>query len=315
MEDIILEMRGITKVFGDFFANNHINLKVQRGSVHSIVGENGAGKTTLMNILYGIYAQTTGDIWVNGKKVIINTPSDAIALGIGMIHQHFKLIPAMTVGENVMLGAEPTKNGFVLDTDHLNSYTQELSQRYSLEVNPKDEVADLSVGIRQRVEILKALYRKATILILDEPTALLTPQETRDLFKVINKLRDDGITILFISHKLKEVMEISDRVTVLRDGVIVDTVEKKDTDEVHLARLMVAAMCISNLRRKQHILEKLFSKLRIYRQSMNIIARCLRKSVLISALVKFWALPVLMATVRPSWFTPSWDLSTKHPAG
>lgn len=239
MEDIILEMRGITKVFGDFFANNHINLKVQRGSVHSIVGENGAGKTTLMNILYGIYAQTTGDIWVNGKKVIINTPSDAIALGIGMIHQHFKLIPAMTVGENVMLGAEPTKNGFVLDTDHLNSYTQELSQRYSLEVNPKDEVADLSVGIRQRVEILKALYRKATILILDEPTALLTPQETRDLFKVINKLRDDGITILFISHKLKEVMEISDRVTVLRDGVIVDTVEKKDTDEVHLARLMV----------------------------------------------------------------------------
>jgi len=235
----ILEMCGITKRFGDVLANDHVEFKVEKGSVHSIVGENGAGKTTLMNILYGLYQADTGEILVNEKEVIIKSPSDAIRLGIGMIHQHFKLIPAMTVAENVMLGNEPRKNPFMLDLKELNNQTQRLSDQYGLAVDPKSLVEDISVGIRQRVEILKALYRKANLLILDEPTALLTPQETEDLFRIIHRLRADGKTILFISHKLKEIMEISDRVTVMRDGKVVDTVEKADTSEVDLARLMV----------------------------------------------------------------------------
>ena len=235
----ILEMRGITKRFGDVLANDHAGIKVEKGSVHSIVGENGAGKTTLMNILYGLYQADSGEIFINEKPVEIKDPSVAIRNGIGMIHQHFKLIPAMTVAENVMLGNEPRKNPFMLDLKELNDQTRRLSDQYGLAVDPKAQVEDISVGIQQRVEILKALYRKANLLILDEPTALLTPQETEDLFRIINRLRADGKTILFISHKLKEIMEISDRVTVMRDGQVVDTVEKVDTSEVKLARLMV----------------------------------------------------------------------------
>ena len=235
----IIEMRGINKRFGDVQANNNANISVEEGSVHSIVGENGAGKTTLMNILYGLYQADSGDIFVNGKKVAIKDPSVAIENGIGMIHQHFKLIPAMTVAENVMLGSEPRKAGIFLDLKKLNGITKDLSEQYGLAVDPEALVEDISVGIRQRVEILKALFRKVNILILDEPTALLTPQETEDLFRIIMKLRDDGKTILFISHKLKEIMQISDRVTVMRDGHVIDTVEKKNTSEVELARLMV----------------------------------------------------------------------------
>ena len=235
----ILEMRGITKRFGDVLANDHAGIKVEKGSIHSIVGENGAGKTTLMNILYGLYQADSGEILINEKKVEIKDPSAAIKYGIGMIHQHFKLILAMTVAENVMLGNEPRKNPFMLDLKELNDQTRRLSDQYGLAVDPETLVEDISVGIRQRVEILKALYRKANLLILDEPTALLTPQETEDLFRIINRLRADGKTILFISHKLKEIMEISDRVTVMRDGRVVDTVEKVDTSEVKLARLMV----------------------------------------------------------------------------
>jgi ABC-type uncharacterized transport system ATPase subunit len=235
----ILELRDICKHFGNVLANDHINLKVEKGTVHSIVGENGAGKTTLMNILYGLYKQTAGEIFVDGTEVDIESPSDAIDLGIGMIHQHFKLIPAMTVAENVMLGIEPTKGKVFLDLKKINGSTLEISNKYGLAVNPKSMVADISVGIRQRVEILKALYRNANILILDEPTALLTPQESEDLFRIIERLKKDGKTILFISHKLKEIMQISDVITVLRDGKVVDTVKKANTDEVHLARLMV----------------------------------------------------------------------------
>lgn len=235
----IIEMRGISKRFGDVQANDNASLLVEKGTVHSIVGENGAGKTTLMNILYGLYQADSGEIFVNEKKAEIHDPSDAIRNGIGMIHQHFKLIPAMTVAENVMLGDEPRKAGIFLDLKRLNSITKELSDQYGLAVDPTAMVADISVGIQQRVEILKALYRKVNILILDEPTALLTPQESEDLFRIINKLRDNGKTILFISHKLKEIMQISDRVTVMRDGHVVDTVEKKDTSEVKLARMMV----------------------------------------------------------------------------
>lgn len=236
---VIIEMRGINKHFGDVQANNNAEIKIEKGSVHSIVGENGAGKTTLMNILYGLYQADSGEIFVNGEEVDIKDPSAAISYGIGMIHQHFKLIPAMTVAENVMLGNEPRKAGIFLDQKELLGKTRELSENYGLAVDPEAMVEDISVGIRQRVEILKALYRNINIMILDEPTALLTPQETEDLFRIINKLRDDGKTILFISHKLKEIMEISDRITVMRDGHVVDTVEKKDTNEVKLARLMV----------------------------------------------------------------------------
>ncbi|MGV8026387.1 MAG: ABC transporter ATP-binding protein [Anaerolineaceae bacterium] len=235
----ILELKDICKHFGNVLANDHVNLKVEKGTVHSIVGENGAGKTTLMNILYGLYKQTSGEILIDGTKVSIESPSDAIRLGVGMIHQHFKLIPAMTVAENVMLGEEPTKGKLFLDLKKINELTLELSDKYGLAVKPQSMVADISVGIRQRVEILKALYRNANILILDEPTALLTPQESEDLFRIIERLRKDGKTILFISHKLKEIMEISDNITVLRDGKVVDTVKKTETDEVHLARLMV----------------------------------------------------------------------------
>ncbi|RJQ40460.1 MAG: ABC transporter ATP-binding protein [Anaerolineaceae bacterium] len=235
----ILELHDICKHFGNVLANDHVNLKVEKGTVHSIVGENGAGKTTLMNILYGLYKQTSGEIIIDGKKANIESPSDAIELGIGMIHQHFKLIPAMTVAENVMLGEEPIKAKLFLDINKINESTRDLSDKYGLAVNPKSMVEDISVGIRQRVEILKALYRNANILILDEPTALLTPQESEDLFRIIERLRKDGKTILFISHKLKEIMQISDNITVLRDGKVVDTVEKSKTNEVQLARLMV----------------------------------------------------------------------------
>lgn len=236
---IILEMRGINKRFGDVQANSNVNLTVQKGCVHSIVGENGAGKTTLMNILYGLYRADSGEIFLNGEKVDIKDPLVAIHHGIGMIHQHFKLIPAMSVAENVLLGSEPRKAGIFIDHKKLLNQTRDLSQKYGLAVDPESMVSDISVGIRQRVEILKVLFRKAEIFILDEPTALLTPQESEDLFRIIELLKKDGKTILFISHKLKEIMKISDRITVMRDGLVVDTVDKKDTDEVKLARMMV----------------------------------------------------------------------------
>lgn len=235
----ILEMKDISKRFGKVLANDHINLKVEKCSVHSIVGENGAGKTTLMNILYGLYQADSGETFIDGEKVTIHDPSDAIENGIGMIHQHFKLIPAMTVAENVMLGMEPRKAKIFLDQKQIKNRTLELSKQYGLAVDPEAQVADISVGIQQRVEILKVLYRNANLLIMDEPTALLTPQETEGLFRIINRLRNDGKTILFISHKLKEIMRISDRVTVMRDGKLVNTVEKENTSEVQLANMMV----------------------------------------------------------------------------
>lgn len=237
--DVLLEMRGINKRFGDVQANKNVDLTVQKGSVHSIVGENGAGKTTLMNILYGLYRADSGEIFLNGEKVDIKDPLIAIHHGIGMIHQHFKLIPAMTVAENVLLGNEPRSFGVFIDQKKLKEQTRKLSDQYGLAVDPDSMVSDISVGIRQRVEILKVLFRNADLFILDEPTALLTPQETEDLFRIIDHLRKDGKTILFISHKLKEIMQVSDRITVMRDGVVVDTVEKKDTNEVNLARMMV----------------------------------------------------------------------------
>jgi ABC-type uncharacterized transport system ATPase subunit len=233
-----LELRGITKRFGPVVANDGIDFDLRPGEVHALLGENGAGKSTLMSILYGLYSPTEGEIRVNGEQVEVDSPSRAIDLGIGMVHQHFMLVPVMTVTENIVLGEEPTQ-GALLDVREGRRRVQELSDRYGLAVDPDAVIERVSVGMQQRVEILKTLYRDARILILDEPTAVLTAQETSELFEVLRALKKDGVSIVFISHKLNEVLEISDRVTVLRRGKRIDTVQTEGATEQSLARLMV----------------------------------------------------------------------------
>ena len=235
----VLELRGITKTFPGVLANDNVNLIVEQGEIHALLGENGAGKTTLMNILYGLYKPDKGEILVQDKKVDIEDPNDAIARGIGMVHQHFMLIPVMTVTENVMLGIEPTRNGIFLDKNKVAKHIHEISEQYGLEVDPDAYVKDLPVGIQQRVEIIKVLYRQADILILDEPTAVLTPQEVEGLFKILQTLIDKGKSIIFITHKLKEVMAVADRITVLRLGRTVGTVSPKEVTPEKLATMMV----------------------------------------------------------------------------
>jgi ABC-type uncharacterized transport system ATPase subunit len=235
----VLELRGITKTFPGVLANDHIDLTLEKGEIHALLGENGAGKTTLMNILYGLYKPDEGDILVGGEKVDIHSPNDAIARGIGMVHQHFMLVPVMTVTENVMLGIEPTRNGIFLDKAKVAKHIREISAQYGLDVDPDSTIKDLPVGIQQRVEIIKVLYRKADILILDEPTAVLTPQEVDGLFKILNTLIEKGKSIIFITHKLKEVMAVADRITVLRTGRTVGTVSPKEVNPQKLASMMV----------------------------------------------------------------------------
>jgi ABC-type uncharacterized transport system ATPase subunit len=234
-----LELRGITKRFGPVVANDGIDFDLRPGEVHALLGENGAGKSTLMSILYGLYHPDEGEILVNGKPVAVDSPSKAIDLGIGMVHQHFMLVPDMSVTENIVLGGEPRRRGGLLDVREGARRVRELSERYGLAVDPDAVIEDITVGAQQRVEILKTLYREARILVLDEPTAVLTAQETADLFEVLRSLRDDGVAIVFISHKLGEVLEIADRVTVLRRGKKVDTVPSAGATEESLARLMV----------------------------------------------------------------------------
>ncbi len=236
---IILELRGITKAFPGVLANDHINLQLEEGGILALLGENGAGKTTLMNILYGLYKPDEGEILIRGEKVEIHGPNDAIARGIGMVHQHFMLIPVMTVTENVMLGVEPTRNGIILDKSKVAARIREISEQYNLEVDPDTYIKDLPVGIQQRVEIIKVLYRNADILILDEPTAVLTPQEVESLFKILKTLIAKGKSIIFITHKLKEVMAVADRITVLRAGRTVGTVLPKEVNPEKLATMMV----------------------------------------------------------------------------
>jgi ABC-type uncharacterized transport system ATPase subunit len=233
-----LELRGITKRFGPVVANDGIDFDLRPGEVHALLGENGAGKSTLMSILYGLYHPDEGEVLVNGKPVAMESPSKAIEIGIGMVHQHFMLVPVMTVTENIVLGGEPRRSG-LLDVREGARRVRELSERYGLAVDPEAVIEDITVGAQQRVEILKTLYRDARILVLDEPTAVLTAQETADLFEVLRALREDGVAIVFISHKLGEVLEIADRVTVLRRGKKIDTVPTAGATEESLARLMV----------------------------------------------------------------------------
>jgi general nucleoside transport system ATP-binding protein len=234
----VLEMRGVTKRFGPVTANDDISLVLRRGEILGLLGENGAGKSTLMKILYGLYSPDSGEIFVDGERVEIRDPKDAVERGIGMVHQHFTLIPRLTVAENIVLGAEPRK-GVTLDLEGAVRATEELSKRYGLKVDPRARVANLSVGVQQRVEILKTLYREARILVLDEPTAVLTPQETEDLFGVLKELVADGLSIIFITHKLGELLGVGDRITIIRDGRVVDTADAAKTNEGELARLMV----------------------------------------------------------------------------
>ena len=236
--DVAVKMQDIVKKFGDFVANDGINLTVKKGEVHAILGENGAGKSTLMNILYGLYHPTSGKIFIDGKETAIGTPQRAIDLGIGMVHQHFMLIPPFTVTENIALGMEDTK-GVVLDLKKSREKIVELSKKYGLSVDPDAKIEDISVGMQQRVEIIKVLYRGANTLILDEPTASLTPQEIVELMDIIKSLTKDGKSVILITHKLKEIKACADSCTIIRHGKYIDTVDVKVTSESELAAMMV----------------------------------------------------------------------------
>lgn len=234
----VLELRGITKVFPGVIANDNVSLSLERGEILALLGENGAGKSTIMNIVYGLVSADSGEILVDGQPVRIKSPKDAIDLGIGMVHQHFMLVEPLTVTENIVLGREPTRFG-VIDFSEARRRVVDLSERYGLGVDPDARIEELAVGIQQRVEILKALYQGARVLILDEPTAVLTPQEVRELFSVIRSLVDGGLSVVFITHKLEEVMSVSDRIIVMRAGRVVGETTPAETDHAGLARMMV----------------------------------------------------------------------------
>ncbi len=250
MTDAVLEVRGITKRFPGVLANDRVSLTLRQGQVLGLLGENGAGKSTLMNMIYGLYQPDEGEILVNGRAVEISGPKDAIELGIGMVHQHFQLVDVLTVTENVMLGNEAVSGPF-LRRDRARRVIQQLSRDYGLDVDPDALVSDLPVGVQQRVEIIKALYRHADILILDEPTAVLTPQETRGLFKIMRTLLDKGVSIIFISHKLKEVLEICDEVVVLRRGAVAGAADPAHSTEQSLASLMVGRDVILEVEKRE----------------------------------------------------------------
>ncbi len=236
--NIVLKAKGITRQFPGVLANDRVDFDLREGEIHALLGENGAGKTTLMNILYGLYRADSGEVYRGGQRVAFHSPKDAIERGIGMVHQHFMLVPVFTVSENIMLGAETTRRG-TLDRKAVAAHVRELSHQYGLDVDPLTVVGDLPVGIQQRVEIVKALYRNAEILILDEPTAVLTPQEAEDLFRIMRELTQRGVSIIFITHKLKEVLTVADRITVMRAGKVVGTVQPQETNEAKLAAMMV----------------------------------------------------------------------------
>jgi ABC-type uncharacterized transport system ATPase subunit len=245
-----VELRGITKRFGDVLANAGVNLAVPAGSIHAIIGENGAGKSTVMKILYGFYNADSGEILIDGQVHQIKTPRDAIQLGLGMVHQHFMLVEPLTVTENIILGAEPIA-GLSIDYDSARSRVREISEQYGLRVNPDTRISNLSVGQQQRVEILKTLYRGARILILDEPTAVLTPQEVSELFSILRGLREQGKTIIIITHKLAEVLALSDNITVMRDGHVVGNRPTREATAEDLARMMVGREVLLRVEKKE----------------------------------------------------------------
>ena len=238
MENYAVEMLHITKRFPGIIANDNITLQLKKGEIHALLGENGAGKSTLMSVLFGLYQPEEGEIRMDGKKVEIRNPNDANALGIGMVHQHFKLVECFSVLDNIILGVEPCKGAF-LDKEKARVKVQEISQRYGLQVDLDAKIEDITVGMQQRTEILKMLYRENNILIFDEPTAVLTPQEIHELMQIMKNLAAEGKSILFISHKLAEIMEVSDRCSVLRKGKYIGTVETKDTNPHELSKMMV----------------------------------------------------------------------------
>ncbi|HOV42177.1 MAG TPA: ATP-binding cassette domain-containing protein, partial [Oscillospiraceae bacterium] len=238
MDNYAIEMLGITKKFPGIIANDNVTLQVKKGEIHALLGENGAGKSTLMSILFGFYQPDSGEIKKDGKKIKINNPNEANALGIGMVHQHFKLVECFTVLDNIILGAETTKGGF-LQKKEAKKKVLELSEKYGLYVDPDAIIENITVGMQQRTEILKMLYRDNEVLIFDEPTAVLTPQEIKELMAVMKNLAAEGKSILFITHKLAEIMEVADRCSVLRKGKYIGTVDVKDTTPEELSAMMV----------------------------------------------------------------------------
>ncbi|MFQ5617059.1 MAG: ABC transporter ATP-binding protein, partial [Anaerolineales bacterium] len=244
-----LEARNITKRFPGVLANDKVDFTLKKGEIHALLGENGAGKSTLMNVIYGLYSPDEGQIFIDGQPAWIRNPHDAIAKGIGMVHQHFMLVPVFTVTENIILGSEVTR-GPSLDIRTARKQVRDISEGYGLKVDPDAIVEDLPVGVQQRVEILKALYRQARILVLDEPTSVLTPQETDDLFHIMHQLTGRGVSIIFINHKLKEVLAVSDRITVMHRGQVVGTTTPAETDEQGLATMMVGRDVILNVEKQ-----------------------------------------------------------------
>jgi simple sugar transport system ATP-binding protein len=249
-DNIVLEAKNITKQFPGILANDRVNFDLRKGEIHALLGENGAGKTTLMNILYGLDKPDSGEVFVDGKPIVIHSPKDSIHAGIGMVHQHFMLIPVFSVAENIMLGDETTHLG-ILDIRAVSQRVSELSQQYGLEVDPGALVGQLSVGAQQRVEIMKTLYRNAHIVILDEPTGVLTPQEADDLFRIMRQLTGRGVSIIFITHKLKEVLAVADRITTMRAGRVIGTVTPGETNEAKLASMMVGREVILTVHKEE----------------------------------------------------------------
>lgn len=244
----VVQMKGITIRFGDVVANSDVDFELRKGEIHALLGENGAGKTTLTSILYGLYQPQEGEIYIRGKKVTIRSPNDSMELSIAMVHQHFLLTMPHSVTENIIVGLK--SNGFLLDIAGAEKKIMQLSERYGLKIDPKAVVGDMAVGEQQRVEIVKALYRDADILILDEPTSMLTPQEEKALFAMLQSMVRQGLSIIFITHKLHEVMEVSNRVTVLRGGKVVGTVNTSETNETELAKMMVGRPVVESIESK-----------------------------------------------------------------
>ena len=250
-EELVVQMKGITKVYPNgVAANQGVDFTLRKGEIHALMGENGAGKSTLMKMLFGLEQPTSGEIWVNGEKLNLTAPSVAIAHGIGMVHQHFMLVPSLTVAENMVLGMAPRK-GLFLDHQKAVEITKEYAERFNLHVEPEAKVVDIPVGMKQKVEILKALVRGAKILILDEPTAVLTTQETTELFKELIHLKNQGYTIVFISHKLNEIMEITDRLTIMRNGRSMGVYNTCDVTKEDISRLMVGRDVILNVQKDE----------------------------------------------------------------